>query len=538
MKAEKLIIGNIVTLDPRNPIFQAMTVAEGKVQYIGSLEMAKKLCDDRTEVMDYTGQYVYPGFIEAHCHGSLAGPRLTYYADLTPGTSMDSYVEIMRGFMAANPDREFYYGAGWKELDKEPTAEMLDAICPEKPMVLNSVDAHSLWMNHKGMEKYGIDRKAAEEWGTGIIRIKDDGTPTGYISEGPVNSILKAMGKMDIESKKKAALVWQDFALSQGITAYYEAGADESYLDVLTELIREGKWKLRVYCGYLMDEKSTDYVADVRRAKAAADKYNCEYLQIIGVKIFMDGVVEAHTAWMDEPYSDTPGYVGVKRFSDFDRVVELYVEAERYGFNVHQHTIGDGAVRFALDCMEAAQIKTGNMHMRNALCHLQVVRKQDIRRLCDLNAVAVVAPLWISKADTYYGQSEHYIGIRRTFYGYPMQSFLNYSGILAFHTDYPVSPAMNIPKSIYMACRRNEPGGEDFYQWNANECISREDAISGLTYGAAYSVKQEDHIGRLMIGFAANMSVFDTDFLHADLKDVAEAKLVATVIDGNVAFHR
>ena len=136
----------------------------------------------------------------------------------------------------------------------------------------------------------------------------------------------------------------------------------------------------------------------------------------------------------------------------------------------------------------------------------------------------------------FYKQSEDFIGPKKTFYSYPMQSFIDNNGVIAFHTDYPVSPAMDAPKSIYMACMRNDPEREDFYQWNANECISRIDALRGLTTGPAYEVMEEDHIGQLSIGYVPNFTIYDTDFLHADLKEVAEAKLVATIIDGEVAY--
>ena len=536
MKADKLILGNIVTLDPRNPILKAVTVKDGLVQYVGSERIARQLCDENTEIMDYGENYIYPGFIEAHCHGAMAGPRLAFYAPLNSGKSMDDYVRIMKDYIEVHPDNDFYYGAGWAEKEKEPTAAMLDAICPDKPIVLNSVDGHSLWFNTKGMELYGINQDMIDSWGTDIIRVNDDGTPTGYISEGPVNDILVKMGKMSDEDLKKAFLVWQDFALSQGITAYYEAGVTEHYIGIINELIKEGKVKLRIYAGFMINERDNDYVAGVRKAKALADRYNNEHFKIIGVKIFMDGVVEAHTAWMDKEYTDRPGYTGVKRFCDFDRVVELYKEAERLGLNVHQHTIGDGAVRFALDCMEAAQVQTGNMDMRNAFAHLQVMRKEDVKRLCELNGIAVVAPLWMARSDGYYEQSVRYIGEKRTFYGYPLKSFIDNSGILAFHSDYPVSPEMSVPRSIYMACQRNLPDSEDFYQWNANECISREDAIKGLTAGPAYAVKEEERLGALMIGYVANMCVYDTDFIHAPIDDIPRSRLVAAIIDGDEAY--
>lgn len=63
------------------------------------------------------------------------------------------------------------------------------------------------------------------------------------------------------------------------------------------------------------------------------------------------------------------------------------------------------------------------------------------------------------------------------------------------------------------------------------------DAISGMTAGAAYSVKQEDNLGSLMIGYVANMAVFDKDFVHDELEAIADAKVVATIIDGNVEYR-
>ena len=538
MKADQLILGNIITLDPRNPVMQAVTVKDGLVQYAGTEAMARQLCDEHTEVLDYSGLYVYPGMIEAHCHGSLAGPRLAYFANLTAGNTMQEYVDILKAYIDANPDNAFYYGAGWQERECQPTAAMLDAICPDKPIALNSVDGHSIWFNTAGMEKFGVNADAVRDWGTAIIRVDANGNPTGYISEGPVNNITRKMNAFTMEEMKAAVLRWQEFALSLGLTAYYEAGLTEHIREVYLELIREHKLKLRVYAGWLIDERAEDYVAEARKAREMADKYNCEYLQIIGVKIFMDGVVEAHTAWTIEDYTDRPGYTGVKRFCDHDRVVALYKECEKLGLNVHQHTIGDGAVKFALDCMEEAQVATGNMHMRNALAHLQMVAPGDIERLAALNAVAVVAPLWMSRgAVSVYQQSINYIGDKRTFYSYPLRSFLKHSAILAFHTDYPVSTEASIPNSIYMACRRTDPHKEVYYQWNPDECIARDEALAGLTTGPAYSVMQENHLGQLRIGYVANMSVYDKNFLSDDIEEIPEAKTIATVIDGKEVWH-
>lgn len=536
MKAEKLILGNIYTLDPRFPMFKAMTVKDGKVDYVGSAETAKKLCDENTKVLDYGDNFIYPGIIEGHCHGTMAGPRLAFFAKLQSGTTMDEYVDIMRQYIQDHPNAKHYFGAGWQERDKQPTADMLDSLSTSVPIVLNSVDGHSVWLNHKAMEQFGINRDSVKQWGTDIVRADSNGNPTGYISEGPSSEITIKTLQLPMEEKKEALLAWQDFALKNGITAYYEAGVNEGSCQLYSELIKEGKWKLRVYAGWFVDEHEPDMAAAVAKAKAAADKYNCEYFKIIGLKIFMDGVVEAHTAWTLEEYADKPGYTGVKRFCDMDKTVELYKEANKYGFNIHQHCIGDGAVKFAVDCIEKAQLETGNMGMRNAICHLQIVRPEDVKRMCDLNIVAVAAPLWMKREAEYYDQTEEYLGKRRAFFQYPLKSFADYSGVIAFHTDYPVSPEMSVPKSVYAAVERNNPDADFYYQLNYHEVLGREEAVAGLTQGPAYEVKDEYRLGTLRIGYIANMTVFDKDFINDPIEDVANAKIVATIIDGEEVY--
>lgn len=535
---QTLVIGNVITMDQRFPSLEALVAENGIIKYIGNRHYAEKLCDKDTVVLDYGNNYIYPGFIEGHCHGTNAALRLKITVDLTPGTKMNDYLEIMKKHMIENPDKERYVGAGWEVREKEPTKEMLDEICPDKPMALNSTDGHSLWMNTKALEYYGIDENSVKKWGTSIIRVGKDGKPTGYISEGPTIELTRKINKIPKEDIEAAMLVWQEYALSMGITSYYDAGImDEDNIIIYNDLIKSGKWKIRVYGGWYIDENSPDIIADVKKAKEMADKYNNEYFQIIGIKIFMDGVVEAETAWLTEDYANHPGHKGIKRFHDFDKTVELYKEANKYGFNVHQHTIGDGAVKFALDCIEKVQLETRNMSMRNALAHLQVVRPEDVKRMADLNVVAVVAPLWMQKVSQYYRQDEELLGQERAFYQYPLKSISDENGLLAFHTDYPVSPLMSMPKTIYSAVERNDPEHGFYTQLNAHEGLDRLSALCGITLGPAYEVNQEYRQGVLRIGYLANMTVFDKDFLFDDINEVAKSKIIATIIDGEEVYR-
>ena len=541
MKADKLYLGNIITMDERNldgkkqKVFKALTVKDGLVQYVGTEEMARKLCDEKTEIHDFHDAFIYPGMIEAHCHPDMAGMRLCANADLSSGNSIQDYLDIMKDYIDKNPEEKEYYGAGWIERDEKPTKEMIDRICPDKPVILNSIDGHSLWMNSIACEKYDINKQTAEKWGSTICRVNPDGSPTGYISEGPVQSILAAR-KADDKQIAKSLLAWQELAFSKGFTACVHAGIFPVEYAIFKDLAESGKLKLRTYAYEVLDENEPDYGAKLESIKESAEKYNGEYFKILGAKVFMDGVIEAHTAWMLEDYLDSPG-TGVKRMCDGEKFTKLLVDASGMGLAVHCHTIGDGAINFALNCIEKAQIEAGDMSVRTGLAHVQVVKKEDIKRFGELNVVAVVAPLWTPKVYPFYEQEEAYIGKEKTYNDYPINSFVQSGAVIAFHSDYPVSEGFDIPKSIYNAVTRRDPGMEDSSAINKGECIPPETAVAGLTVGPAYSVFQEEHLGKLEIGYAANMTVYDTDFFTVPTEEIPEAKLIATVVDGEEVFR-
>ena len=539
-KADRLIIGNISTLNENGNLvsYEALTVKDGRVRFAGTLREAREYCDETTPVSDYSGAYLYPGMIEGHCHGTMAGNRLTLECDLTKGTCEKEYLDTMAEFIRANPEFPEYRGAGWKGSACAPTKEALDAVCPDKPVYLNSFDGHSMWLNTIALEAAGIDEAAAKQWGPDIVRVKADGTPTGYISEGPCNAILGS-AKYTKEQQKKALLQWQAFAFKKGFTAVLDAGVTAKMAALYDELVREGKWKLRTYGVYLIPETAPDYLKYVEEAKALAPRINSEYFRTIGMKVFMDGVVEAHTAWLNEDYSDAPGTRGVKRMCDLKRFTEVVAESARAGFMVHCHTVGDGAISFALDGIEAGKKVRPDFDMRNALAHLQVVDDDQLDRIKALGVIPVVPPLWSIKAGAgIWDQEVAYLGRERADKAYPIRSFFARGCHAAFHSDYPISSTVSIPETVFCAVERRFADQDKALCRNASECITREQALAGLTTGPAYSFYEEGRLGRLLPGYIANISVYDRDLMHDDIQAVDGAETVAVLIDGEEVYRR
>lgn len=536
-KADQLILGNIITMSEYKPTAEAMTVKNGLIQYVGSKDVALALCDDNTEVLDYGTNSVYPGFLEAHAHGHAAGLRMAGQAKL--GGSMEDCVETMKQWMQDHPGSDVYNGGGWEPWTiLNPTKEPLDAICPDKPMALSSVDGHSMWVNSAMLRMRGIDAAYAKEKGPSLVHVDENGEPTGLLTESEAIAIA-SMGQHTLDEWKEYLLAWQDFAFQHGYTAAAEAGvelASPMSKEAYVALANEGKLKLRTFAYRLVADNSTTPEDDVAKAVEEANAMNSEYYKVIGMKIFIDGVVEAHTGWIKEGYKDQPGFYGLQRYADHDIAVRLIKAASDAGLNVHAHTIGDGAVEFMLGAIAEAETETGNFDMRNILVHLQIVDPEQISKFAEYNVVAGTAPLWTPKSPSVLKQEIEYVGEEMAEAAYPIASFINEGVVNVSHTDYPVSTVVSIPRCIYMGVMRATPGTGLTTQRNAAECISRMDVLKSLTTNVAYQWHQEDRLGSLEVGKIANASVYTKDFLKDPIEEVAAAELVATIVDGKVVY--
>ena len=538
-----IILGNIITMDEKRPFAKAAIVRDGVFSYIGSAEVAKQLAGADAQVLDYGNNFIYPGFLESHCHGHLAGYRAVGQADLMQAgfTNYPKYREIIKEFIAKNPQREFYLASGWVENDEYVSKAYLDEICSDKPLIMQTGGGHSMLLNTKAMEWAGINAEYAKKWGYDLVHVDENGEPDGYICEGPVFEIAPKL-PTSIEEIKEYLLAWQNFAFKAGITAVGDAGAEILHRlapKAYYELEQEGKLKLRTYAWMYVTDNIADPKAEIARIAAERAEMSGEYFHIIGAKAFLDGVTEAHTGWQNQDYLDTPGYHGAERFNDHDKMVELITEADKEGMSVHVHSEGGGATHFMLGCIEDAEKITGDKDQRNVLAHLHFVTDEDVRRMGETGSVPAVPPLWTPQAPGLYEQEITYVGKELTDQAYPIKSFYDVGANVVFHSDYPVSPMMDVKLSFYTAEKRNYPkeafGGATAPR-NLKEAITREQSLRAMTINVARLFHQEHRLGSIEFGKVANMTVFDCDFLHDDIEKVAQANIVATIIDGEEVY--
>ena len=456
-------------------------------------------------------------------------------------TDYAKYREIIKEFIAKNPQRDYYVAAGWMENNEYVSKAYLDEICSDKPLIMHSSGGHSMLLNTKALEVAGIDAEYAKNYGYDQVHVDSNGEPDGYICEAPVFELVPQL-PTTIDDAKAYLLAWQDFALKCGFTAVADAGAEVIHSvtpKAYYELEQEKKLKLRTYAYMYVLDNIASPKAEIARIAEQRATLSGEYFYIVGAKAFLDGVTEAHTGWQNQDYLDQPGYHGLERFNDHDKMVELITEADKEGMSVHVHSEGGGATHFMLGCIEDAEKITGDMDQRNVLAHLHFVTDEDINRMAATRSIPAVPPLWTPQVPGNYESEVNYVGKELSDQSYPIKSFYDVGANVVFHSDYPVSPIISIPYSIYLAEKRHYPkeilNGADKPR-NVKEAITREQSLRAMTINVAYQLHQEHRMGSIEFGKLANMTVFDCDFLHDDIEKVAQAKIIATIVDGEEVY--
>ncbi len=535
MNANKVIYGNIVTMNEQQPRAEAMAIQDGKIVFVGTKDDAQAFLDKDTEVVDFGSEVVYPGMIDAHSHLGLltsimgGGPRFLW------GDSYEDNVRDMTEFIKANPGREIYkaYGFTSDSVRGVPSHELLDGIEIDgkkfdKPIVIAEVSGHLCWLNKAAMEKFGVNKEMVKRYGESVVPCDANGEPIGCVKETPHFAIFNTL-PLEREEAKEIILQMQGSHLESGYSMVGDCGINEGPNPMVTamgELAQEGRLKQKVRAYYQIFETCEEPLREVDRAVEYAKQYNSDSFKIVGIKIFLDGVNEGLSSWSLNPYKhyqfQGKAYSGYKRW-DYDRIdelAEIIRKANANGLSMQFHAYGSGSARYALDAIEKAQAGIEQPDFRNAVSHLLCVDKEDLPRFAKLNVIPTVAPQWyifvpqsIEFEKMIYGNPETDKELDGNGYldmGY-LQSYLDTGANMVFHSD----GDDNVNPSIVFFCAVNKYDAyhaPDMKPRNIKERMSAYDAVKCFTVNSAYALHEEANVGTLEIGKQADFVVFDADF--------------------------
>ena len=534
--------GNIYT---DSGMKEAMIIENGKFDFIGSNEEVKSKIDDSYEVIDLGGQYVLPGLMDAHCHAYGWAISNMMMADLTGGKNIEDYNSILKEYIEKHKEDADIRGRGWVNSYFEnlcPTADILDALEDSKPVMMRSIDGHSVWVNSCLLKKAGITKDTPDPDG-GKIEHYENGQPNGCLRDTAMTLVQKVLPDFSVEQYKKVIMATQEFYASLGYSSYYEAQINENYKVNLhkayKELSDEGKLLLHTYGTYsiVYGDDALDHV-DI--AKKWHDETKDGMYKLADVKIFIDGVVEGGTVLLKEPYATDSNYYGTDRWPGVEKetqLAQIVEKANRLGLPCHFHAIGDRACWKAVNAIETAQTNNKDTSLRNAITHLQVVDPTDMDRMAKQNIVAVFNP-WCYKAKNYFDEVEtHYLGKERAENEYPVKSFIDKGVHCSFGTDFPMSPLCEPFKCMEKFVTRMDEGDISTLL-KPSECISVQQTLDNFTKGTAYQFHMEKESGNIENGKIADFVVVNQNIFDIDPTTIHNTKALMTVVAGNVVYKK
>lgn len=536
--ADSVIYGNFYTVDEKNPKAEAVAIKDGKFIYVGTAAGVKKFIGKNTKQQRYNSGVITPGLVDGHAHGNLGGSKMLLMCSLNDCKTVESIRERLKDFIEKNPDMDKIQGIGWDDATfgvEGPKAEMIDDLT-DKPVMLIDYGHHSYWLNSAAMKFKNINKNTPDV-SDGVIVRDAEGNPTGCFREGAKIYFEDLVYHFSTEQYKKAVLAFQDFFLSQGLTMTFDPMVNMDYgwenlMKAYHQLDQEGKLKMHIHGGYqVFGDKNP--VKDVEHAIELQKKYNGKHFAIDNIKILLDGVLESRTAYLIKPYSDkNDNYRGMLRF-DLDTLAATVKRANELGITIHVHTIGDGAVKMALDAFEKAN---SGAKYRNAITHMQLVQPEDFDRMAKLGVVAVANPFWFLKDPDYHNKlSVPFLGKERAENQYPMKTLFDKGIVVTQATDYPVTTDINPLFGIQTGILRQLPGRPET-ALNKKECVTFEQMIKAATINAAYELKCEDTLGSITAGKEADMVLIDSDITTCKPEKITDAKVLGTMINGEWVY--
>jgi predicted amidohydrolase YtcJ len=453
-----------------HPKATTIVFAGDKIVKVGGDELVAYTA---AHTIDAHGGVVVPGFHDAHIH-MLSGGRSLAQAQLASATTLDDTLKLVKQYADSHKDAPWILGRGWSydivPKGKMPTAKMLDAVTGDRPAALEAYDGHTMWVNSKALALAKVT-KATKDPADGTVARDKDGNPEGALLENAEELVDPVIPEMTRAQKKDALALAARECAKLGITGVdaIEAGVDE--WDILKELDGEGKLPIRVNV-ILPIEGDMDAYVKMRAAPSAKVK-------LIGVKGFVDGVVESKTAYMLKPYDGCTGDQCVGRpLIPPDKLDVLVREATKRNLMVALHSIGDAAVRESLDAYEKNHAKGGRIE------HIEVLDKADVARFKKTGTIASMQPYHSipGEPDPDAGAWSENLGPERRKMTFAWKTLLDAGAQMTFGSDWPVftnDPLQGLAVAVTRQTEHGVPKGG----WNIHQAITMDQAIANYAEG-------------------------------------------------------
>jgi len=545
--------------DGSGSVVSGLAVRDGRILAAGSDDDVVRMARRPSDVEDLGGAFVMPGFIDSHTHAPGTALADLYDVSLYTCKSPDSVLRAVRKFIRENPDSEEVRGAGWdiagfsdKELVHGPRKGRLDDVSSTLPIILQSYDGHTLWLNSAAFTRYGITSRTPDPSGGVIERDPHSGSLWGTLKEEAVKLVPRR--SYAPHQYSRALRLYQSRMHRLGITgvmSIFGAGLGAP-AEVFAALEDEDGLSLRVNYAHEISPQS-DLRAQFEALTALKAGCDRERFRVTSAKFFADGVVEGGTAFMKAPYAAKVGNESDENNAAVWGLKELtaaYRAARRSGFQIFTHTIGDASTRRVLNALRAAGASAWR-DARPVLTHLQVTGAREIARMARMGVVASIQPFWHMKEPNWWRRVDAtMLGIARANREYPLRSLFDAGICVASSSDHPITADPNPWVALEIGVTRNLADAKRYgvrditrmddkrYLLGKGQRVDIERMLLSYTRNGAFLLGREDECGTLAPGLKADFIVVDRDPRAVDPVDIESCLVNRTYFAGRLVWDR
>lgn len=523
--------GNVITVDSKDTINEAVAIKGNKIVFTGTSEEAKNFIGEETQVIDLNGRSVVPGFIESHIHSAVMGVN-SLAIDCRPSavSSVEDIKEAVYERSKITPPGEWIRGWGYNDQylkeQRHPDKWDLDKAAPNHPVMLTRVCNHISTYNTKAIDIAGITN--TPEYSP-ITFTRKNNEISGVMMEEAHFAMFKAamLTEQEIIDGMESAY---KMLIKEGITSVHDSGGyGPAQFKAFQNAVEQEKFKIRLYPMIFSFAENLKLNDDFLKVGLHSGMGN-EHFKIGPMKLMIDGSSSGPTAATFEPYACDPTNHGI--LSHPQELVDDYVCRGQQGdWQITSHAVGDKGVTIIVNAIEKAMNMYPNSKARHRIEHCGMINDELLGRIKDLGIVPISNPIFLYEfGDGYitnYGKESAY----RMF---TCKSFLDRGIISAGASDCPITfsdPLMG----IHLAVNRETQGGQVI---NPDERLKPMEALRMFTYNGAYASREEDIKGSIEVGKLADLAVLDGDFTKCAPDKIWDMKVDMTILDGVIEYTR
>lgn len=507
-----LVYGNIYTMDCTRPFVEAMCIEDGIIQEIGG--RGQFAGQDMDQVLDYSGQFLFPGFIDTHVHTSPCGALMTG-VQVHKETTIAGVLAAIQNRAETEPRGQWIFVAGFQDKNMKekrfPTLEELDQISTRHPIMIIHNDLHPYMCNTCAIERLSLDPAVDG------VEANEKNEPTGMVVDPYCMPLLEKISQiMPRDELIGGYLKMDEYAVSNGVTTVF---TKDFY--PMQRILWENRGKFKTTTHPMIIINGCTNEKDIARVTEDRD-----FAGRATMCVFADGAFDGWSASMIDPYQGRPDSFGMLYCSD----EELYAFVERVhlaGMQASVHAIGDNAIEQVLRVYERVLKKYPRADHRHRIEHFECPTKRAIQKAAELGVALGMQPLLLEVCEGM--DMEGY----RCFIGdrvercSPYRSVLDMGILVGGGSDFSVTE-MKPLRAIMIGMLHPVPG----------ERFSLTEGLQMYTCNAAKLGYLENQKGRLVPGLDADFVVLGQNPYTTPTEKIADIPILKTYTSGRLVYEK